>query len=282
MAMPTLHPPLNTTKPFNTFHSSADNAAKRAGISSAQLTEVFSSYQGEGPYVGERQLFVRFSHCHLKCTYCDTSMSNAHGQCNVIHHDEHQQLITRQVPNPFTPDSFTALLQEEWARAAHKHVSLTGGEPLLYHKLLADVLPELHTTMPMYLETSGTQPDLLAPIAPWLNTVAMDIKLPSATGEQFYIDEHKAFLSVCQAHQLFTFTKLVVNNHVTADELDAVVEIMHPHRNEVTVFIQPESNLTKPGINLNIDKLFAIEETLSKRGLNVRVVPQTHKMLNVL
>ena len=36
------------------------------------LSEIFSSIQGEGPYVGERHLFVRFCGCHRSCIFCDT------------------------------------------------------------------------------------------------------------------------------------------------------------------------------------------------------------------
>ena len=38
----------------------------------AKIKEFFTSIQGEGPFVGYKQLFVRFCGCNLSCKYCDT------------------------------------------------------------------------------------------------------------------------------------------------------------------------------------------------------------------
>ena len=38
----------------------------------ADLIEVFSSYQGEGLFLGAKQIFIRFADCNLNCTFCDT------------------------------------------------------------------------------------------------------------------------------------------------------------------------------------------------------------------
>ena len=40
-----------------------------------KIKEIFTSVQGEGPYVGYKQLFIRFCNCNLKCNYCDTDFS---------------------------------------------------------------------------------------------------------------------------------------------------------------------------------------------------------------
>ena len=39
----------------------------------ANLVEVFSSFQGEGPLVGASTLFVRFGECDLRCRWCDST-----------------------------------------------------------------------------------------------------------------------------------------------------------------------------------------------------------------
>ena len=43
----------------------------------ANIVEIFSSIQGEGLYIGERHLFIRFKDCNLNCTYCDEFQKTA-------------------------------------------------------------------------------------------------------------------------------------------------------------------------------------------------------------
>ena len=51
------------------------------------LIEIFSSIQGEGKYVGCRQIFVRFEGCNLACRYCDTENApGAHPTCQIETH----------------------------------------------------------------------------------------------------------------------------------------------------------------------------------------------------
>ena len=42
----------------------------------ARISEIFLSYQGEGPFTGSKQLFVRFYGCNMECSYCDTPLES--------------------------------------------------------------------------------------------------------------------------------------------------------------------------------------------------------------
>lgn len=239
------------------------------------VQEVFSSFQGEGPWVGRRQLFVRFAHCHLKCLYCDTAMQSADGRCHIT--QPNGTLVS--VDNPLTPSDLTGQLLACLAQQTHHSVSFTGGEPLLYYRGLQAVLPHIQPVCKTYLETSGTQPDFLQPLLPWIDMVAMDVKLPSATGEKAYWDEHAQFLRL--ALQTQVFIKLVFNNNVTENELAEVAKLAHISR-LIPVILQPETSLTHaPALNASEQTMFWVAEKLQRVFHDVRLIPQTHKMVAV-
>lgn len=80
----------------------------------------------------------------------------------------------------------------------HDSISLTGGEPLLQAPFLVEFLPLLRelSGLPLYLETGGHRPEQLATILAYLDSVGMDIKLPSVSGENCWQDRGK-FLQLC-------------------------------------------------------------------------------------
>jgi 7-carboxy-7-deazaguanine synthase len=245
----------------------------------APLQEVFSSIQGEALYVGKRQVFVRFAHCHLKCAYCDTPMTSATGQCHV--EDPPGSGLEHYYPNPMQPKTLVEIVGALLKTAQHHSVSFTGGEPLLYHGFLKELLPQIQKLAPTYLETSGTQAEFLQEVLPWVDFIAMDIKLPSATKEAPQFENHARFYQAAlQNPDTQCFIKVVFNDQTTTAELDEVKAIVtNP---DTPIILQPETSLSDRKVYINPKRLFEIENYLANHFTDVRVIPQTHKMLNVL
>src|SRR4051812_42305487 len=109
------------------------------------ISEIFSSIQGEGPFTGEPQIFVRLAGCPLRCDYCDTPESlTAKGH----------------------PKKSVEAAVNETLRMAKKDkvgtVSVTGGEPLAHLSFLKEFLPKLKKAgLKVYLETAGVHPQAL-------------------------------------------------------------------------------------------------------------------------
>ena len=75
-----------------------------------QISEIFYSIQGEGRLVGTPSVFIRTSGCNLRCVWCDTPYTS------------------------WTPEGEKRSVDEivnEVEKYPHRHVVLTGGEPLL-------------------------------------------------------------------------------------------------------------------------------------------------------
>ncbi|MDX2083833.1 MAG: 7-carboxy-7-deazaguanine synthase QueE [Candidatus Melainabacteria bacterium] len=259
----------------------AEGTPRLAAISQmALIQEVFSSVQGEGPYVGVRQIFVRGAKCHLKCAYCDTPMETPDGRCYVAWTPGSADL--EPLENPLSPETILAVISRLNATAKHHSVSFTGGEPLLYHRWLACVLPGVRSLgLKTYLETSGTQPELLHAVLPHTDIVAMDIKLPSATGEAPLFTEHAQFYkAVRQRPQTELFVKVVFNANTSLEELRAIEAVL-PDRH-IPIFLQPETTLDLPyRVRVRPADIFRVQDTLNHFFHHVRVIPQTHKLLAV-
>ncbi|ARU61781.1 radical SAM protein [Tumebacillus avium] len=100
-----------------------------------RLNELFLSIQGETSSAGLPTIFVRFTGCNLRCTYCDTKYSYFEG--DIITPDE-------------VMDKIRAL--------KCKRVCLTGGEPLIQPRAemqrLLDLLAE--ESYEVSIETDGS------------------------------------------------------------------------------------------------------------------------------
>ncbi|MDE7440898.1 MAG: 7-carboxy-7-deazaguanine synthase QueE [Muribaculaceae bacterium] len=97
-----------------------------------KVCEIFYSLQGEGHHAGYPSVFVRFSGCNLKCSFCDTQHEDG-----VFMEDE---AIIRAVN----------LYSADW-------IVLTGGEPTLWIDEDFVSLLKRATGKKVAIETNGTR-----------------------------------------------------------------------------------------------------------------------------
>lgn len=263
--------------------------------STAKLVEVFSAIQGEGLNVGTRQIFVRFALCDLRCYFCDSAHTwTIPDTCQIERTPGLRDFETH--PNPVSLDDLLNWVERQNQPRLHDSISLTGGEPLLHTPFLAEFLPRIrHSTgLPIYLETAGHRPQNLDPILPYLDAVGMDIKLPSVSGETWWT-EHAEFLRLCDRAHLDVFVKIIISDQTCTEELEATAHLVAKVNPEIPVFLQPATPLSTAlksshealRTNQRIDAIAPRpEQVLSWQALmksqlqQVRVVPQTHKMID--
>ena len=218
----------------------------------ALIKEIFSSIQGEGPYIGFEQLFIRFSKCNLKCSYCDTDF--------VTDLKEYtSQELADEVKKYNTIHS----------------VSLTGGEPLLDVDFLKEFLPLVDKKI--YLETNGTLFQELEQVIDLVDIISMDIKLNSTSNNGDLFETHKKFIDVATKNGKEIFVKIVFDETITSEEISKCIELVK--NNNILIILQPK--MDGEVLNLSNEVINKIFSKFIQQYKNVRLIPQVHKFLNV-
>ena len=231
-----------------------------------KVKEIFTSIQGEGPYIGYKQLFIRLCGCNLKCNYCDTD---------------------------FVPDSgvqeYTVIeLLDEIKKYKDVHsVSFTGGEPLLHYQFLAELFPQINKKI--YLETNATLYDELKEVIDYVDIISADIKLPSCSGQDNFEAHEKFFNSLrlyeldcacdkqfdCYNHECFV--KIVFGEAISDEEIEISAQMAKRH--DLEIILQP----MMLGNNLSVtsEKIEEVFDKFLSHYERVRVIPQVHKFIAV-
>ena len=245
------------------------------------LSELFSSIQGEGPYVGERQLFMRFCGCHRDCVYCDTNTQRTE---TVMVERVPGSGAFESVPNPLSVDDLIDWVHVLDHKKNNRHISLTGGAPLLQAKFLSELLPRLENEgYRNYLETAGDLPQQLESIIEYLDVVAMDVKLSSVTHEKNTFPSHWQFLSCLRKYNVDSFIKLIVSEETDESELMEAVKGIHKSGGQDTIVVLQALSATERVSNIpSVQQLMRWQEKIADVLPFVRVIPQTHKMMGML
>lgn len=239
------------------------------------IIEIFSSVQGEGKYVGCRQVFVRFEGCNLACRYCDTENApGAHPHCRIERQAGSQSFYERE--NPLTPMQAAEEINRLLAETPHQAVSFTGGEPLLQAEFIHALRPLL--AVPFFLETNGTCVPQLEEIIEDVDIISMDIKLPSVLSRPVW-EEHRRFLAVARRKDLYL--KMILSAETTREEFEAAIRLIGACAPDTLLVLQP---VTPFGgcVAIAPERMLAAQSFAAKRLRDVRVIPQTHRMMDQL
>lgn len=238
------------------------------------VTEIFSSIQGEGPYVGVRQIFLRLPKCNLHCPYCDTEIKTP-AQFR-LEKAPGTGLFTK-LNNPARLASLMELLRR-YDFALHHSLSVTGGEPLLWADELQVLLPLLKEKgINIYLETNGTLPEQLLKVISEVDIISMDIKLPYDDKDLWDVQE--AFLQISRQKEVFV--KIVVHRDTSGQDLNRACALIAGVDPSIVTILQPVTAYA--GLRTPESKQLLDWQNLFLRKLaDVRVIPQTHVFLGNL
>lgn len=213
-----------------------------------KIMEIFESIQGEGHFIGMPVTFVRLAGCNRQCTFCDTP-----------------EALDRNAGRPILPDDTHRL-----ARA--RHLTVTGGEPLIQAKALVECLQKSIESFDVdryiQIETNG---DLLSKAWPMLARL-------TALGTLWITCSPKTEAAACHAMQLANEMKLVIGpgsiwNIERATRilrLAMAARSVHP-----LLILQPETGINGQPLKDALDWC----HDLSAMGNGLRVIPQVHRLV---
>ena len=241
------------------------------------VKDIFYSFQGEGPYIGVPQIFLRFYGCNIHCAYCD------------------EPDFSHQKKN-YTRDQVLAELAPLIAKKPHS-ISITGGEPMLQTDAILEIAP--HIDVPLYLETNATMPEKLDVLLPYIRYYSVDYK-PG------FLKEFTAFIAKIAAYhaspfrlesgasatndrhlnlpktlQETVFVKLVLTPGFSPEETDSVAKAVADLGIQIPFIIQPVTpfgTVQQKASMQDIEHNFAAAQTWLS---DVRIIGQTHKFIGV-
>lgn len=220
------------------------------------VKECFVSIQGEGPYIGYKQLFIRFCNCNLTCNYCDT---------DFLACDDSYKITPKELLEKINALDLTNI----------HSISLTGGEPLLEIEFLKKFLPLINEKI--YLETNGTLHDKLTKVIDLIDIISMDIKLPSSSKNPDLFKRHEEFIKVCKKYEKDLFLKVVFDENITQYEIEKCIEIAR--NNDLEIILQPL--MKNDAITTSSEILIKTFNTFTSKYEKVRLIPQVHKFIKV-
>ena len=208
-----------------------------------KIVEIFNSIDGEGIRTGQPCTFIRLAGCNLRCSYCDTGYALEAG-------DGREMTI---------PEILAKV-----RRIGYRHVTLTGGEPLVHpgaEELIDALLEEGHL---VNIETNGS-----VPVRPYQKPgvmITMDWKCPGSGMEEAMLPENPELL---REGDVLKFV-------CEASDFDEVRRVLEEHSLRCWVYLSPVFGKVRP------EQLVDFLKSLADSGMDtekIRVQVQLHKVI---
>jgi 7-carboxy-7-deazaguanine synthase len=230
-----------------------------------RVSEIFTSFEGEGLFVGKKTLFIRLSGCHLKCRWCDTKYALPLDSGTEYQMDEIEDLIIREL-QPFT-----------------YKVNFTGGEPLLQTDAvikLADFIKK-QTNLKTYIESSCFDSELFSKVLPYIDICKIEFKTDDSKVVENEVYDNLLFneikcLELAVESNKTTYIKIVVTNSTNLESFKNLVYNISKKIKPSDILgfiIQPSHGVDQPTVN----KLLVTYDIVQPMFPEVRIIPQLHK-----
>jgi organic radical activating enzyme len=247
------------------------------------LSEMFTSIQGEGPWIGTWQMFIRLAGCTANCAYCDTKYARNPRPTVWKLKGLGEAVKSYQHANPIAVEDLIRFVQTVNNEQGPLYaVSITGGEPLEQPIFLNSLLREIRKECPslkILLETNGLDAETMRACKDAVDLVSMDIKIPSSSGQPVSSKKYEDFFSSCLG--LAGCVKVVFNQDTTCEEIAEAAKMSSRWSPGWDFILQPMSGLKWPTTQA-LTHLNALIRIALAHNSNTRVIPQIHKLLGLL
>ncbi len=182
------------------------------------VLEIFSSFQGEGPFVGTPATFLRLAGCNLNCEWCDTDLT----EIKEMSLKSVKEIISNEINNY----NINLLV-------------ITGGEPSLQLNEISNLIELLPNNLDIQIESNGfkkfsIEKDIDYVISPKKN-------------------KEEVFARYCEYDNVYF--KFVISSQ---KDIDEIIFLKNKYKYNKTIWLQPEFNHDIEMANLivdNFDKL---------------------------
>lgn len=222
-------------------------------------------------------IFLRLAFCPFRCVYCDEPEALLKTKfCTIFPLDRSPY----QLENPLSLTDLLELFSTLCFPA--RTITITGGEPLYQSAFLEKLLPSLKAqNFTLYLETAGFDDKPLKPLLPYLDMVSLDWKFASHLPHAAFHAGHQRAIHLLTERKKAFMVKMVLTEDLPLEEVESAAEKIAYLNKRTPVILQPVTPFGKVSRVPSFDKILKCFKTVTKHLEDLRVIPQTHKLLNI-